>query len=229
MRKILPLLVLFMYFPLPAVAEDVFEKRRYTMVDDQIIARGIVDPKVIEVMRRVSRHLFVSERMQKHAYEDRPLPIGFNQTISQPYIVAFMTEAVHLTGDERVLEIGTGSGYQAAVLAEMAKEVYTVEIVEGLAKQAEQRLKDLGYTNIVVKHGDGYKGFQEHAPYDVIVVTAAPQEVPNELISQLKIGGRMIIPIGSFFQELYLITRTPTSINKSNLLPVRFVPMIKGK
>lgn len=229
MKKIFLSVTLLLCTTIPFAFADSFVNRRNAMVDDQIIKRGVTDPNVIKAMREVPRHLFVPKLSQRYAYEDRPLLIGFNQTISQPYIVAFMTEAVQLTGNERVLEIGTGSGYQAAILAEIAKEVYTIEIVEGLAQQADKRLKGLGYENIVVRHGDGYKGIKEFAPYDAIVVTAAPKEIPNELVSQLKIGGRMIIPVGSFFQELYLITRNEDGITRENLLPVRFVPMIKGQ
>jgi len=229
MKKIFLSVTLLLCTTIPFAFAVSFVNRRNAMVDDQIIKRGVTDPNVIKAMREVPRHLFVPKLSQRYAYEDRPLLIGFNQTISQPYIVAFMTEAVQLTGNERVLEIGTGSGYQAAILAEIAKEVYTIEIVEGLAQQADKRLKGLGYENIVVRHGDGYKGIKEFAPYDAIVVTAAPKEIPNELVSQLKIGGRMIIPVGSFFQELYLITRNEDGITRENLLPVRFVPMIKGQ
>ena len=160
------------------------------------------------------------------AYNDSPLPIGYGQTISQPYIVAYMTQAARLFPDDRVLEIGTGSGYQAAVLAEIVKEVYTIEILKPLADTARARLEEMGYRNIKVKHGDGYKGWKEYAPYDAIIVTAAPDEVPEELVRQLKIGGRMVVPIGSFFQELYLITKTESGIKQELLLPVVFVPMI---
>jgi len=229
MKKIFPLIIFLLFTIIPFVFADSMEDQRKAMVDNQIINRGVSDPQTIKAMREVPRHLFVPKASQRFAYEDRPLPIGFSQTISQPYIVAFMTEAVQLTGNERVLEIGTGSGYQAAILAEITKEVYTIEIVKELAQQAEKRLKDLKYENIVVKYGDGYQGIKEYAPYDVIVVTAAPNEVPQELINQLKIGGRMVIPVGSFYQKLYLITKNPDGISKKSLLPVRFVPMVKEK
>jgi len=199
------------------------------MIKEQIISRGVKDPKVISAMEDVERHLFVPSRLTERAYDDGPLPIGYSQTISQPYIVAFMSEALNLEPDDVVLEIGTGSGYQAAILAEIVKKVYTIEILEPLAGQSRDRLKDLGYDNIEVKHGDGYLGWPEHAPFDKIIVTAAPYDIPMELVGQLKIGGKMIIPIGSFFQELYLITKTEDGFVKKALLPVRFVPMVKGK
>ncbi len=198
------------------------------MIEEQIMQRGVLDPYVLKAMEKVERHLFVPDSLWEDAYSDGPLPIGYGQTISQPYIVAFMTEAADLKRDDKVLEVGTGSGYQAAVLAEIAREVYTIEIVEPLAESAEKRLKDLGYQNIFVKHGDGYQGWVEHAPFDAIVVTAAPKEVPEELVKQLKVGGRMIVPIGSFYQELYRITKTEKGVHKEKLIPVRFVPMIKG-
>ncbi|MFH1836638.1 MAG: protein-L-isoaspartate(D-aspartate) O-methyltransferase [Candidatus Omnitrophota bacterium] len=206
-----------------------YGKRREDMVERQIASRGIVDERVLGAMRKVERHLFVDENTLNSAYNDHPLPIGYGQTISQPYIVAYMTEIAEIGPDDRVLEIGTGSGYQAAILAEIAKEVYTVEILEPLAEHAEKILKDLGYTNIKVRSGDGYKGWIEYAPFDVIVVTAAPPEIPLKLIDQLKLGGRMVIPVGQGTQELYLITRTESGFDKRSLLPVRFVPMVNGE
>ncbi len=179
-------------------------------------------------MRDVPRHLFVPKMSRIAAYEDHPLSIGYGQTISQPYIVGFMTEAALLQAEDKVLEIGTGSGYQAAVLAELVDKVYTIEIVQPLAEQAEERLKDQGYANIFVRYGDGYKGWPEEAPFDAIVVTAAPNTIPQELVNQLKVGGRMVIPVGSFYQELYRITKTKEGIKKESLLPVRFVPMVHG-
>jgi len=202
--------------------------KREQMVQRQIEARGVSDKKVLEAMRRVERHLFIPMIGRLVAYGDHPVSIGYGQTISQPYIVAYMTESARLEPDDKVLEIGTGSGYQAAILAEIVGEVYTIEIVEPLAEQAEKRLKDLGYDNIVVRHGDGYKGWPEEAPFDAVVVTAAPDEIPQELVKQLKVGGRMVIPVGSFYQELYRITKTENGIEKERLLPVRFVPMIHG-
>ena len=199
------------------------------MVEDQIKLRGVKDEKVLDAMMKIKRHLFVPADMKRWAYDDRPLPIGYGQTISQPYIVAYMTEAAGLSPGDRVLEIGTGSGYQAAVLAEIVKKVYTIEIIEELADSARSRLKGLGYKNIEVKWGDGYKGWPEHTPFDAVIVTAAPPEVPQALIDQLKVGGRMVVPVGSFFQELYLITRTASGIDKKRLMPVRFVPMVHSK
>lgn len=209
-----------------ALEESVFELNRQEMVKTQLETRGITDAKVLKAMRKVKRHLFVPTHQLISAYNDSPLPIGYGQTISQPYIVAYMTQAARLLPDDRVLEIGTGSGYQAAVLAELVKEVYTIEILKPLADTARVRLEELGYRNIKVKHGDGYKGWKEYAPYDAIIVTAAPDEVPEELVRQLKVGGRMVVPIGSFFQELYLITKRESGIKQELLLPVVFVPMI---
>ena len=208
---------------------DPYLLRRQEMIETQIVSRGVSDKRVLGAMLKVERHRFVPFIVRAMAYNDSPLPIGHGQTISQPYIVAYMTEAARLNPEDRVLEVGTGSGYQAAVLAEIAREVYTIEIVEPLADDARQRLKELGYQNIFVKHGDGYKGWPEKSPFDVIVVTAAPEEIPPELIHQLKAGGRMVVPIGSFFQELYLVTRTESGFEKKNLLPVRFVPMVHGQ
>ena len=200
---------------------------REKMVEEQIERRGVTDKAVLEAMKKVERHLFVPEDLKNTAYTDSPLPIGYRQTISQPYIVAFMTQAIQPRPDDRVLEIGAGSGYQAAVLAELVKEVYTIEIVEPLAENASLLLEKLGYKNIKVKYGDGYKGWREYSPFDVIVVTAAPPSIPEELINQLKIGGSMIVPIGECHQELYLITKTETGLERKALLPVVFVPMVK--
>jgi protein-L-isoaspartate(D-aspartate) O-methyltransferase len=209
--------------------KDPYLLRRQEMIETQIVSRGVSDKRVLDAMLKVERHLFVPFLVRAMAYNDSPLSIGHGQTISQPYIVAYMTEAAQLKADDRVLEIGTGSGYQAAVLAEMAREVYTIEIVEPLADDARRRLKELGYQNIFVKHGDGYKGWPEKSPFDVIIVTAAPEEIPPELVNQLKAGGRMVVPIGSFFQELYLVTSTESGFTKESLLPVRFVPMVHGE
>ena len=202
---------------------------RRTMVDEQIASRDVNDERVLEAMRKVPRHLFVPEPLRFAAHFDRPLPIGYQQTISQPFIVAYMTEKARVGPDDKVLEIGTGSGYQAAVLGELAREVYSIEIVEPLADRAKQTLSDLGYENIKVKWGDGYKGWPEYAPFDVILVTAAPPEVPQALLDQLKVGGRLIAPVGDFYQKLVRITRTKTDFKKESLLPVIFVPMVKGK
>ena len=205
---------------------DTFDTKRQEMINHQIKNRGITDGRVLEAMEKVKRHFFVPDALRAMAYEDRPLPIGYGQTISQPYIVAYMTQEARLRPDDRILEIGTGSGYQAAILAEIVKEVYTIEIIKPLAYSTRSRLWDMGYQNILVKWGDGYKGWTEHAPFDAIIVTAAPSQIPENLIDQLKIGGRMVIPVGSFVQELYLITRTESGFDKKPLLPVRFVPMV---
>ena len=210
-----------------ASVEETFTLNRQRMVKEQIERRGISDKRVLDAMRKVKRHLFVPAYLQNEAYDDRPLPIGHAQTISQPYIVASMTEAAKINPNDRVLEIGTGSGYQAAVLAEMAKEVYTIEILQPLAEGAGRLLKELGYKNVKVKWGDGYQGWREYAPFDIIIVTAAPSEIPGKLVKQLKTGGKMVIPIGSFFQELYLLTKTDSGYKKEALLPVRFVPMVR--
>jgi len=209
-------------------SEDEYKIMREEMVQSQIVKRGVSDKKVIAAMEKVKRHFFVADRLQEKAYSDYPLSIGYGQTISQPYIVAYMSEALHLTGNEKVLEVGTGSGYQAAILAEIVKEVYTIEIIEELADQSRELLHDLGYKNIFVKYGDGYQGWKDHAPYDAIIVTAAPKEMPEQLILQLKIGGIMIVPIGDFHQALYVIEKTDDGYQKKKMLPVRFVPMIKG-
>jgi protein-L-isoaspartate(D-aspartate) O-methyltransferase len=203
-----------------------FASQRENMVENQIIARGVRDDKVIQAMRKVERHLFVPENLKSYAYDDEPLPIGDGQTISQPYIVAYMTEALELKGEERVLEIGTGSGYQTAVLAEIAKDVHTVEIVDALSRKAQDLLHKLGYQNIRFKVGDGTFGWKDYAPYDAVIVTAAPPAVPRTLQDQLVNHGRMVIPVGAGFQELVLVTRENKNFRKKKLLPVRFVPLI---
>lgn len=204
-----------------------FKASRENMVRYQIEARGIKDKTVLEAMRKVERHRFVPSNLAHLAYEDMPLPIGEGQTISQPYIVALMTELLELKGDERVLEIGTGSGYQAAILAELAKEVYTIEILPGLAESAQKVLDELGYRNIKVKCGDGYLGWSEFAPFDGIIVTCAPASIPAPLIEQLATGARMVIPVGERYQELKLLVKTEKGLEERNIIPVRFVPMIK--
>lgn len=204
-----------------------FARLREEMVRSQIEARGIKDRQVLQAMRKVKRHQFVPRSYQRYAYEDAPLPIGEGQTISQPYIVALMTELLRLTGKERVLEIGTGSGYQAAILAELAVNVYTIEILPSLAKQAEELLSKLGYKNILVKCGDGYLGWEEYAPFDAIIVTCAPEEIPPVLVEQLADGGRMVIPVGSSYQELMLIEKENNQVKIKSIIPVRFVPMLK--
>jgi protein-L-isoaspartate(D-aspartate) O-methyltransferase len=214
----------------PAEAVD-YAPARARMIREQIVARGIEEPRVLEAMARVPRHEFIPSGQRGEAYEDWPLPIGYGQTISQPYIVAFMTAVLDPEPGDRVLEIGTGSGYQAAVLSALVAEVYTVEIVEPLAKRAEADLKRLGYGNVKVRAGDGYLGWPEAAPFDAIIVTCAPERVPQALVEQLKEGGRMIIPVGSPWgaQELYLLRKTAAGLERRGVLPVRFVPMVKGK
>lgn len=202
-----------------------WDAERRLMVDEQLEARDIRSARVLEAMLRVPRHLFVPEPQRAAAYSDGPLPIGFDQTISQPYIVAFMTQALDVEPSHRVLEIGTGCGYQAAVLSTLAKDVYTIEIVPALAERARETLSSLGYRNIEVRTGNGYLGWPEHAPYDRIMVTAAPEEVPAALLQQLKIGGLMAIPVGTVTQELRILRRTATGIETLSTLPVRFVPM----
>jgi protein-L-isoaspartate(D-aspartate) O-methyltransferase len=206
---------------------DNLAEERKSMVDLQIKSRGIKDALVLEAMENVRRHVFVPENMVKYAYNDEPLPIGKGQTISQPYIVAYMTEILQLTSEGKVLEVGTGSGYQAAVLAEIAREVFTVEILDDLSKNAQKVLQAEGYTNIHFRVGDGACGWEEKAPYDAIMVTAAPPEIPEALQKQLKLGGRMIVPVGDAFQELVLIVREKRRFRKKKLLPVRFVPLVK--
>jgi len=206
-------------------ARDLYEGKRLDMVESQLAGRDITHEGVLGVMRKVPRHLFVPERMRSEAYEDRPLPIGCDQTISQPYIVAFMTQAVDPKKEHKVLEIGAGSGYQAAVLAELAGQVYTIEIVEELASRARATLESLGYRNVHVKAGDGYAGWVEEAPFDIIMLTAAPRKVPQPLFDQLKEGGVLLAPVGDYMQELVLYRKTGDAVETRNLLPVRFVPM----
>jgi len=199
---------------------------REAMVRDQIQARGVDQPAVLEAMRKVPRHLFVPEGVRPRAYEDSPLPIGVDQTISQPYIVALMTSLLDLDGSERVLEVGTGSGYQAAVLAEIVDSVYTIEIVQPLAERARETLRSLGYGRVEVRAGDGYEGWAERGPFDGIVVTCAPRGVPPPLIEQLAEGGRLVIPYGErWFQELVLIVKEDGQVRRESILPVRFVPL----
>jgi protein-L-isoaspartate(D-aspartate) O-methyltransferase len=208
---------------------DKYEKVRQRMVREQVVARGIKDQKVIQAMLDVPRHLFVPENQERMAYEDRPLPIGEGQTISQPYIVALMTETLNLDENMSVLEIGTGSGYQAAILSEIVKEVFTIEIIESLAIKAKNTLDALEYTNISFKIGDGYKGWNEKAPFDAIIVTCAPSNIPKPLEEQLKEGGKMIIPLGgSITQELVLIEKRKGKLIRKEVSSVRFVPMVRN-
>lgn len=213
--------------PVPAGSRVNFKVLRENMVSRQIETRGIKDKRVLEVMRKVERHRFVPANLAHLAYEDTPLPIGEGQTISQPYIVALMTELLGLKGNERVLEIGTGSGYQAAILAELTKEVYTIEILPGLAESAQELLDELGYKNIQVKCGDGYLGWREFAPFNSIMVTCAPDEIPAPLIEQLAEGGRLVIPVGKRYQQLKLLIKTKSGLEERDIIPVRFVPMIR--
>jgi protein-L-isoaspartate(D-aspartate) O-methyltransferase len=208
--------------------EDPYLKKRQRMMEKDIKGRGVKDVKVLEVMGRIPRHLFVEESDRSKAYADHPLPIGEGQTISQPYIVALMTEAVKLKSSDRVLEIGTGSGYQAAVLAEIVAEVFTIEIKKSLAESAAQRLKEMGYKNVRVKYGDGYFGWEEAAPFDAILITAAPNHIPPPLIKQLKEGGRLIVPLGStlYYQQLTVAKKHRGELLLEQMGPVAFVPMI---
>ena len=201
------------------------QEDRDTMVESQLREKGITDHQVLAVMQQVPRHRFVSQSQSEDAYGDFPLPIGMGQTISQPFIVAYMTQALELKATDRVLEIGTGSGYQAAVLAELCSQVFTIEIVEVLGRRAKTLLQELGYTNVTVKIGDGYQGWPEEAPFDAIIVTAAPTHVPPILLEQLAIGGRLILPVGGSIQQLLLYRRLHEGYQKTELLPVAFVPM----
>ena len=228
--KISPIILLCIAF-LFAFQEDPFRQKRDEMVLQTIERRGVTSEAVLKSMRKVKRHLFVPENVIANAYEDRPLPIGYGQTISQPFIVAYMTEIINPKPQYKVLEIGTGSGYQAAVLAEVVKEVYTIEIIPDLGKAASARLQKLGYNNVNVKITDGYFGWPERGPYDAIVVTAAAEFVPPPLLEQLREGGKIIIPIGAPFmnQNLMLIEKNGKKITTKNLMPVAFVPFTRKK
>ena len=204
---------------------DEYHRARLRMVDEQIRARGIKDPSILRAMEKVPRHRFVPASVRNLSYADMPLPIGLEQTISQPYIVAYMTEAIGITREAKVLEIGTGSGYQAAVLGELAREVYTIEILPELAERARRVLAELGYKNVFVKAGNGYLGWPEHGPFDAIVVTAAPDEIPKPLVDQLAVGGKMVIPVGTSQQQMTILTKTREGVTERRTLPVRFVPM----
>ena len=211
-----------------SAAEIDYAAARERMVEQQLAStwRGISDPAVLSAMATVPRHEFVPAELRPYAYDDRPLPIGYAQTISQPYVVAFMTEKLQPTAADRILEIGTGSGYQAAILSVLVNEVYSIEIVEPLARRAESDLLRLGYRNVKLRHGDGYKGWPEAAPFDAIIVTCAPDHVPKPLIDQLRDGGRMIIPVGERgSQMLFLLRKHGSALQREAVLPVRFVPM----
>jgi protein-L-isoaspartate(D-aspartate) O-methyltransferase len=216
--------------PPPTVTADPYSEVRKKMVRDTMRRRDITDEEVLAVMEKVPRHEFVPDEYLEQAYADHPLPIGYGQTISQPYIVALMTQLLKLKHGEKVLEVGTGSGYQAAVLAELTGEVYTVEIIKELAEQAEERLKRLGYTNVEVKQADGYYGWEEHAPYDAIIVTCAPDHVPQPLVEQLADGGRLVIPVGppGSYQTLWQVTKQGDDVVSKNITGVIFVPLTGG-
>jgi protein-L-isoaspartate(D-aspartate) O-methyltransferase len=225
-RFVAPLLF-FAAFAQGSSEDPRFAARREEMVRLDIEGRGVRDPKVLQVMREIPRHLFVPEKLKEVAYGDRPLPIGEGQTISQPYVVAYMTEALRLKGGEKVLEIGTGSGYQAAVLAKIAKEVCTMEIRGNLAAAAAARLREMHYPNVSVKHADGYFGWPEKGPFDAIMITAAANHIPPPLLKQLKEGGRLILPLGStfYYQTLVQVTKRGEKFDTERLIDVRFVPM----
>ena len=209
----------------PAAQDPARSDERERMVARQIRARGVRDPRVLEAMQTVLRHRFVPDQLQDEAYADTPLPIGADQTISQPYVVAYMTQALQMPAEAKVLEIGTGSGYQAAVLAEIARAVYTIEIVPKLAERSGRILEQLGYDNVHTRVGDGYRGWPEAAPFDAIIVTAAPDHVPPALVKQLAIGARLVIPVGRFAQEMRIVTKTTDGSTSETTIPVRFVPM----
>ena len=204
-----------------------WKKEAKKMVEDQLISRGITNNRLLHAMENTPRHLFIPKSLNDFAYTDRPLPIGDGQTISQPYIVAIMTELLILKGHEKVLEIGTGSGYQAAILSQLVDTCYTIELIKDLADSASALLKRQDYNNVVAKCDDGYKGWPGHAPFDCIIITAAPEEIPENLVEQLKVDGIMVVPVGKYFQQLLLITKTEKGIRKKNIIPVRFVPMVK--
>jgi len=206
--------------------ERQYDALKEAMIQNQIVKRGVADPAVLSALRKVPRHLFVPEEYRREAYEDYPLPIGEGQTISQPYIVALMTQMLEVKPGHKVLEIGTGSGYQAAVLAELGAEVYTIEILPSLAEKARDRLKKLGYEKVHVLVGDGYRGYPAEAPFDAVIVTAAPEKIPQPLLDQLGLGGRLVVPIGKYSQELKLVRKTETGTTTEDMLPVRFVPMV---
>ena len=202
-----------------------YDAARARMVEEQLVKRDIRDARVLDAMRQVPRHLFMPESVRAEAYVDAPVNIGFDQTISQPYIVAFMTQALAVTPEDVVLEVGTGSGYQAAVLGRLARQVYSIEIVPALASRSRATLAELGYRNVEVRLGNGYLGWPEHAPFDRVIVTAAPEAVPRPLVDQLRVGGLMAIPVGAELQELRILRKTPTGLEVVDTLPVRFVPM----
>ncbi|MEE8135917.1 MAG: protein-L-isoaspartate(D-aspartate) O-methyltransferase [Thermodesulfobacteriota bacterium] len=207
------------------IDEDRYIERRWDMVENQIVSRGIQDARVIKAMLKVKRHLFVPKEYLDSAYSDKPIPIEKEQTVSQPYMVALMTELLNSSPGKKILEIGTGSGYQSAILAETGCDLYTIEIIEDIAANARKTLEKLGYSNIKYRIGDGYRGWEENAPFEGIIVTAAPADIPDKLIEQLSQGGRMIIPVGDLSQELLLIENTNEGVKRKKITAVRFVPM----
>jgi protein-L-isoaspartate(D-aspartate) O-methyltransferase len=209
-------------------AGDGFELLRHTMVEQQVKQRGVTQPEVLAAMDQVPRHLFVPDSLRGKAYADQPLELGQGRTVYQPYMVALMTQLLDLKRGAKVLEIGTGSGYHAAVLSRIAREVYSVEIVEPVASQASKRLSVLGYHNVEVRWGDGYQGWPDKAPFDAILLSAAPPQIPKPLLDQLRVGGKMVAPVGGFFQDLLVITKTADGLDKRAVIPVRLSPM-KGK
>lgn len=216
--------VLIVSFPLMA-REDSWARLRRSMVNEQIRQRGVLEPSVLAAMEQVPRHLFVPPSEQQRAYEDKPLPFDNGRTIYQPYLVALMTSLLDLNGSKRVLEVGTGSGYHAAVLSRIARQVYSIEISEPVANQAGKRLAAMGYHNVEIRVGDGYQGWPEKAPFDAILLSAAPPRIPKPLLDQLKVGGRMVVAEGGFIQDLLVITRTADGIEKRTVIPVRLSPM----
>jgi protein-L-isoaspartate(D-aspartate) O-methyltransferase len=211
--------------PSMGIAPIAYIDNREIMVKRQLLGRGFNDERVLRAMRKVPRHLFIPENSRRESYDDHAISIGFGQTISQPYVVAFMSEALNLQHGDRVLEIGTGSGYQTAILAELVREVYTIEIVQELGARTKKLLRDLGYENANFRIGDGHEGWHEKSPFDAVIVTAAPPKVPQTLLNQLKIGGRLVIPVGDTNQDLVLIHRTQNGYERKKMLPVAFVPM----
>lgn len=227
MAVILKIYLIIVVALISVVQKPEYATWRRKMVEEQLEQRGITSRKVLDAMRKIERHRFVPEELRDKAYEDYPLPIGAGQTISQPYIVAFMTEALDIKPTDRILEIGTGSGYQAAILGELGKEVYTIEIVPSLSEKSESLLQSLGYKNVHVKMGDGYLGWPEQAPFDVVIVTCSPSHVPQALQEQLKEGGRMIIPVGErYTQELVLLKKKSGKLTRQSRMSVLFVPMM---
>lgn len=209
----------------PALGVDGFEAQRRAMVEAQVRQRGITQPEVLSAMEQVPRHLFVPEGQRNHAYENQPISLGSGRTIYQPYVVALMTQLLDLQKGDRVLEVGTGSGYHAAVLSRIAREVYSVEIGETVARQASQRLSVLGYHNVEIRVGDGYQGWPGKEPFDAILLSVAPRQIPKPLLAQLRVGGKMVAPVGGFFQDLLVITKTADGLEKRTVIPVRLSPM----